>query len=111
MEFFYNFAEIRRIQPYILTNMKLLLRTYFPLLLLLLFQFCISPDDVNKTIDDEEEEEEEEEEVVLEDPTDLPFTVNWSINKEGDEIGGSFSPFYMWEKPTSTYTAPTVARA
>ncbi|WP_339905221.1 PQQ-binding-like beta-propeller repeat protein [uncultured Cyclobacterium sp.] len=73
--------------------MKLLLRTYFPLLLLLLFQFCISPDDVNKTIDDEEEEEEEEEEVVLEDPTDLPFTVNWSINKEGDEIGGSFSPF------------------
>ena len=53
--------------------MKLLLRTYFPLLLLLLFQFCISPDDVNKTIDDEEEEEEEEE-VVLEDPTDLPFT-------------------------------------
>lgn len=72
--------------------MKFLLRTYFPLLLLLLFQFCISPEDVNKTIDDEEEEEEEEE-VVLEDPTDLPFTVQWSINKEGDEIGGSFSPF------------------
>ena len=72
--------------------MKFLLRTYFPILLLLLFQFCISPEDVNKTIDDEEEEEEEEE-VVFEDPTDLPFSVEWSINKEGDEIGGSFYPF------------------
>ena len=72
--------------------MKHLLRTYLPLFLVLIFQFCISPEDTKKIIDDEEEEEEEEE-IILEDPTDLPFTVEWSINKEGDEIGSSFSPF------------------
>ena len=53
-----------------------MLRTYLPLFLVLIFQFCISPEDTKKIIDDEEEEEEEEE-VVLEDPTDLPFTVDW----------------------------------
>ena len=72
--------------------MKHLQRSFLPLILLLFFQFCISPEDTKKIIDDEEEEDEEEE-VVLEDPTDLPFTVEWSINKEGDEIGSPATPF------------------
>ena len=68
---------------------------FLPLLVLILFQFCLSPEDTQKIIDDKdkEEEEKEEEETVLEDPTDLPFSVNWSVNKEGDEVGSSYTPF------------------